>query len=74
MHPSTLTQSLKRLLKKDAVFVGEDPKDSRKKIVSLSRKGCALLARFSEGIGDILAQTELIERSKGLSQGEGVAK
>jgi len=39
LHPSTLTQTLKRLVRKDLVFVSEDPKDSRKKIISITRQG-----------------------------------
>lgn len=54
MHPSTLTQSLRRLLRKDAVYIAEDPKDSRKKILSLTRDGLALIARFDLGIGELL--------------------
>ncbi len=54
MHPSSLTQSLKRLQKKDVVFVAEDPKDSRKKIVSMTRQGMEHLDRFSSGIEEIL--------------------
>lgn len=39
LHPSTLTQSLKRLVRKGLIFVSEDPRDSRKKIISLARRG-----------------------------------
>jgi DNA-binding MarR family transcriptional regulator len=39
VHPSTLTQALKRLEKKGYLFVGKDPRDSRKKILSLTREG-----------------------------------
>ncbi|MGK5088249.1 MarR family transcriptional regulator [Bdellovibrionota bacterium FG-2] len=48
MHPSTLTQSLKRLKRKEAAFIAIDPRDSRKKILSLTRKGRALMARIEE--------------------------
>ena len=54
MHPSSLTQSLKRLQRKQTVFIGEDPKDSRKKILSMTRTGRDLIDRFSKGIGEIL--------------------
>jgi len=43
VHPSTLTQALKRLQKKGYLFVGKDPRDSRKKILSLTRAGAAKL-------------------------------
>jgi len=39
LHPSTLTQSMKRLIRKGLIFVSEDPRDSRKKIISLTRNG-----------------------------------
>lgn len=39
VHPSTLTQTLKRLEKKAFIFITEDPTDSRKKLVALTRKG-----------------------------------
>ena len=54
MHPSTLTQSLKRLRRKNAIYVAEDPKDSRKKILSMTRDGSELLETFSRGIGKLL--------------------
>lgn len=43
VHPSTLTQSLKRLEKKGFVFVTDDPRDSRRKMISLTRNGQAAL-------------------------------
>ena len=66
IHPSSLTQSLKRLRKKQTVFVGEDPKDSRKKILSVTRNGCKLLDQFSEGIGEFLNTTDFQECGKGI--------
>ena len=39
IHPSTLTQTLKRLERKGFLFITEDPKDSRKKLISLTRPG-----------------------------------
>jgi DNA-binding MarR family transcriptional regulator len=39
VHPSTLTQTLKRLEKKGYVFVDEHPQDSRKKLISITKKG-----------------------------------
>lgn len=39
VHPSTLTQALKRLERKKFIFIGKDPKDARKKILSLTRLG-----------------------------------
>lgn len=50
MHPSSLTQSMKRLSKKELLFVGEDPKDSRKKILTLTYKGHKALELFESKI------------------------
>ena len=55
MHPSTLTQSLKRLQKKESIFVGEDSKDSRKKILTMTRNGSERLKTFSAGIKQLLS-------------------
>lgn len=49
MHPSTLTQSLRRLSRKGAVFVSRDPRDSRRKVLSLTRKGKELMDSFDQG-------------------------
>ena len=54
MHPSTLTQSIKRLQKKECVFVAEDPKDSRKKILTMTRDGQKLLEGFMAGVDQVL--------------------
>ncbi|MCC6277230.1 MAG: MarR family transcriptional regulator [Oligoflexia bacterium] len=56
MHPSTLTQSMKRLVRKDLIFVEEDPKDSRKKILGLTTRGSTALQRFEGGINSLLKQ------------------
>lgn len=39
VHPSTLTQTLRRLERKKYIFIMEDPKDSRKKLISITRNG-----------------------------------
>jgi DNA-binding MarR family transcriptional regulator len=39
VHPSTLTQSIKRLEKKGHLFIDVDPLDSRKRIISITRNG-----------------------------------
>lgn len=45
LHPSTLSQSLKRLVRKKLILVSEDPRDSRKKTISLTRHGKDVLDR-----------------------------
>lgn len=39
VHPSTLTQTLKRLHRRGLIFITEDPRDSRKKTISVTRQG-----------------------------------
>ena len=39
IHPSTLSQTLRRLTKKEFVFVTEDPRDSRRKLIALTKRG-----------------------------------
>ncbi|MGK5081806.1 MarR family transcriptional regulator [Bdellovibrionota bacterium FG-1] len=73
MHPSTLTQSLKRLLRKGAIFIGEDPKDSRKRILGMTRTGSELLYHFSQGIQGLLRSQEVRERFKGLESKTEIA-
>jgi DNA-binding MarR family transcriptional regulator len=48
VHPSTLTQALKRLEKKKFISIAKDPKDSRKKILSLTRQGADRLEEVRE--------------------------
>lgn len=55
-HPSTLTQSMKRLKRKQLLFIEEDPRDSRKKIIGLTRKGESALKRFKRELKDFLTQ------------------
>lgn len=43
IHPSTLSQTLKRLIRKEHIFVAQDPRDSRKKLISVTRKGIEAL-------------------------------
>ncbi len=65
MHASTLTQSLKRLNKRDLLFVGEDPRDCRKKMISLTLLGKLALDRFEAGIEKLLAdETQITQLTK----------
>lgn len=52
VHPSTLTQTLKRLERKGHVFVTEDPKDSRRKLISITRVGHNTLSKIDLTIQD----------------------
>lgn len=68
LHPSTLTQTLKRLEKKKLIFVTEDSFDSRKKLISLTRLGnnvleaaCNKMESFSNDLSGM--QKELLQMS-----------
>jgi DNA-binding MarR family transcriptional regulator len=59
MHPSTLTQSIKRFLKKKLIYVEEDPRDSRKKIVGITMQGNNIITKFEEKI-ELLASSDIV--------------
>jgi len=61
LHPSTLTQSLKRLLRKKLIFVSEDPRDSRKKIIVLTRMGKSILDRAEQQMNQLAAELTAVE-------------
>lgn len=54
LHPSTLTQSIKRLQKKKLIYVAEDPRDSRKKIMGMTLEGNKTIYQFEKEITHIL--------------------
>lgn len=56
LHPSTLTQSLKRLIRKKLILVLEDPRDSRKKIISLTRNGKISLDQAEKQMEEIASR------------------
>ncbi len=58
VHPSTLTQTLKRLERKGHVFVAEDPRDSRKKLISITRMGNRVLGKVDLEIQDWASQLD----------------
>ncbi len=55
IHPSSLTPSMKRLEKRKLLFVGEDPRDSRKKILSLTFEGKKVMDFFEAGIEQVIS-------------------
>lgn len=50
LHPSSLTQTLKRLEKKNFLHLGDDPSDSRRRLISITREGKQALDRLSRGL------------------------
>ena len=59
IQPSTLTQALKRLEKKDFIYLEKDPSDSRKKILSLTRAGKLVLDRADSWLHERLQEFKL---------------
>jgi DNA-binding MarR family transcriptional regulator len=47
LHPSTLTQSLRRLVRKGFVFIDKDPRDSRRTILTATRQGRNAIIKFT---------------------------
>ncbi len=64
VHPSTLTQTLGRLKRKEFVFVTEDPKDSRKKLIVLTKSGKEAADSACQRLEKVFAATVNINREK----------
>ena len=64
VHPSSLTSTIRRLGGRDLLFVGSDPKDSRKKMLSLTSVGKKMLDEFELHIEELLLQDERIRELK----------
>ncbi len=62
LHPSTLSQSFKRLVRKELILILEDPRDSRKKIISLTRKGKETLDRVENQMEEIASTLTLAKK------------
>lgn len=62
VHPSTLSQTLKRLEKKNFLYLLEDPKDSRKKLISITKVGKTALESFEENIRPLSKKFSSIEK------------
>ncbi len=65
VHPSTLSQTLKRLERRQFIHIAEDPKDSRKKVISITRLGKEALDRTTQ---TLIASSKLSSISKELQQ------
>lgn len=50
VHPSTLTQALKRLEKKGWISVCDDPLDSRRRLIALTRNGFDQMNQVSRAV------------------------
>lgn len=72
VHPSTLTQTLKRLERKKYIFVMRDLVDSRKKLISITRSGKNNLELTSKKMKKRLST--LFELEKELSTLQSVLK
>lgn len=73
LHPSTLTQALKRLTRKQLICVADDPRDSRRRVISLTREGKRTLERTEPAVRKLtdslaLVQGELAAVERGLEK------
>lgn len=62
VHPSTLSQTLKRLEKKNFLHLIEDPKDSRKKLISITKVGKTALVSFENNIRPFSEKLSVFEK------------
>jgi DNA-binding MarR family transcriptional regulator len=60
VHPSTLTQSLRRLEEKQYVFVDLHPADARRKNLVVTRKGKEAHDRLIQKLGSTLAKIDAV--------------
>lgn len=49
VHSSTLTQTMKKMEEREYIAIIEDPKDSRKKLISITRRGKEVLEASDRG-------------------------
>lgn len=68
VHPSSLTQTLKRLERKRMIIVTEDPLDSRKKVISITKAGHtrtkSLEKSLESWISSLYSETNTLEKLK----------
>lgn len=50
--PGTLTQSLKRMARKGYLHIGDDPRDTRRKVLALTRPGLRQLSAANLRVGE----------------------
>jgi DNA-binding MarR family transcriptional regulator len=63
VHPSTLTQSIRRLKRKGYLFIDIDPLDSRKKIISITRNGKNSLDQAMKFIEDSFSKMSELQNT-----------
>lgn len=56
VHPSTLTQTMKILIRKGLLFVDENPRDSRMKIILATKAGKHAIDHFNNNIHTFLSE------------------
>lgn len=59
--PGTLTQTIARLEKKKFIFVCHDPKDARKKMISLTRSGKLALDSIENNFKVIFSNIQFVD-------------
>ncbi len=58
VHPSTFTQTVKRLTKKEFMFEMVHPRDTRKRVYGITAKGREACKNFIDGIARYLVAIE----------------
>lgn len=71
VHPSTLSQTLKRLERRKFIYIAEDPKDSRRKLISITRSGKEALDRTNKALENC---SNLLPLSKDLQRIQAILK
>lgn len=51
VQASTMTSALKRLRKKNYIYIGQDPNDSRKKNISVTKAGMTIFSSADKTLG-----------------------
>lgn len=81
--PGSLTQSLKRLARKGYLHIGDDPRDTRRKILALTRAGLRRLqaadlkveewSRGLEPLGASIREVQELLEHRAAREGEGAS-
>ena len=64
VHPSTLCQTLKRLTRKEFVFITEDPKDSRRTLIALTKRGKETIDTVYRDLKRVFASVRTTRKSR----------
>lgn len=74
VQPSSLTQTLKRLERKKLILIINDPRDSRKKRIYLTRQGKKVLDETNEKLKPLILKISSLNKSRVFMQSGGMGK